>query len=58
MKVSIFYLSNLSLEFWTKVFVAWNLGVDKIVGYAVSYHLKNNEVETSKDGKLVLTSER
>ncbi|KAM0824904.1 hypothetical protein ACQ4PT_069912 [Festuca glaucescens] len=34
-----------------------NESVDKIVGYAVSYHLKNNEVETSKDGKLVLTSE-
>ncbi|CAM0874130.1 unnamed protein product [Alopecurus aequalis] len=34
-----------------------NENVDKIVGYAVSYHLKNNEVETSKDGKLVLASE-
>lgn len=36
-----------------------NESVDKIVGYAVSYHLKNNKVETSnsKDAKLVLTSE-
>lgn len=36
------------------------LDVDKIVGYAVSYHLKHNKVETSnsKDAKLVLTSER
>ncbi|KAK1647867.1 hypothetical protein QYE76_065672 [Lolium multiflorum] len=34
-----------------------NESVDKIVGYAVSYHLKHKEVETSKDGKLVLTSE-
>ncbi|KAF8672924.1 hypothetical protein HU200_049137 [Digitaria exilis] len=35
------------------------LDVDKIVGYAVSYHLKHNKVETSnsKDAKLVLTSE-
>ncbi|KAG8090294.1 hypothetical protein GUJ93_ZPchr0011g28252 [Zizania palustris] len=34
-----------------------NENVDKIVGYAVSYHLKHNKVEISKDGKLVLTSE-
>ncbi|CAO2150781.1 unnamed protein product [Urochloa humidicola] len=36
-----------------------NENVDKIVGYAVSYHLKHNKVETSnsKDAKLVLTSE-
>ncbi|KQJ87390.1 hypothetical protein BRADI_4g10700v3 [Brachypodium distachyon] len=34
-----------------------NENVDKIVGYAVSYHFKNNKVETTKDGKLVLTSE-
>ncbi|WVZ49990.1 hypothetical protein U9M48_001292 [Paspalum notatum var. saurae] len=36
-----------------------NESVDKIVGYAVSYHLQNNKVETStsKDAKLVLTSE-
>uniref|UniRef100_A0ACD5WYU5 Uncharacterized protein n=1 Tax=Avena sativa TaxID=4498 RepID=A0ACD5WYU5_AVESA len=34
-----------------------NENVDKIVGYAVSYHLKNTETEASKDGKLVLTSE-
>ncbi|CAO2146380.1 unnamed protein product [Urochloa humidicola] len=36
-----------------------NENVDKIVGYAVSYHLKLNKVETSnsKDAKLVLTSE-
>jgi hypothetical protein len=36
------------------------LDVDKIVGYAVSYHLKHNKRETtnSKDAKLVLTSER
>lgn len=34
------------------------LDVDKIVGYAVSYHLKHNKVEISKDGKLVLASER
>ena len=34
--------------------------MDKIVGYAVSYHLKHNKIETSnsKDNKLVLTSER
>jgi hypothetical protein len=35
-----------------------NENVDKIVGYAVSYHLKHNKVEISKDGKLVLASER
>ncbi|CAL4978942.1 unnamed protein product [Urochloa decumbens] len=36
-----------------------NENVDKIVGYAVSYHLKHNKVETSnsKDAKLALTSE-
>ncbi|ONM27364.1 AAA-type ATPase family protein [Zea mays] len=36
-----------------------NENVDKIVGYAVSYHLKHNKIETSnsKDNKLVLTSE-
>ncbi|KAF0896218.1 hypothetical protein E2562_019701 [Oryza meyeriana var. granulata] len=34
-----------------------NENVDKIVGYAVSYHLKHNKVEISKDGKLVLASE-
>ncbi|XP_040384586.1 uncharacterized protein LOC102715982 isoform X3 [Oryza brachyantha] len=34
-----------------------NENVDKIVGYAVSYHLKHNKIEISKDGKLVLTSE-
>ncbi|CAD6252756.1 unnamed protein product [Miscanthus lutarioriparius] len=36
-----------------------NENVDKIVGYAVSYHLKHNKIETSnsKDAKLVLTSE-
>ncbi|OEL14540.1 ATPase family AAA domain-containing protein 1-A [Dichanthelium oligosanthes] len=36
-----------------------NENVDKIVGYAVSYHLKHIKVETSnsKDAKLVLTSE-
>ncbi|KAL6653731.1 hypothetical protein ACP70R_008655 [Stipagrostis hirtigluma subsp. patula] len=36
-----------------------NESVDKIVGYAVSYHLKHNKVETtnSKDAKLLLTSE-
>ncbi|CAO2142660.1 unnamed protein product [Urochloa humidicola] len=36
-----------------------NENVDKIVGYAVSYHLKHNKVETSnsKDAKLILTSE-
>uniref|UniRef100_A0A3B6JIY5 AAA+ ATPase domain-containing protein n=1 Tax=Triticum aestivum TaxID=4565 RepID=A0A3B6JIY5_WHEAT len=33
-----------------------NENVDKIVGYAVSYHLKHNKVETSKDGKLIITS--
>ncbi|KAE8816276.1 hypothetical protein D1007_06125 [Hordeum vulgare] len=33
-----------------------NENVDKIVGYAVSYHLKHNNVETSKDGKLIITS--
>ncbi|VAH92090.1 unnamed protein product [Triticum turgidum subsp. durum] len=32
------------------------LDVDKIVGYAVSYHLKHNKVKTSKDGKLIITS--
>ncbi|GJN05090.1 hypothetical protein PR202_ga22691 [Eleusine coracana subsp. coracana] len=36
-----------------------NENVDKIVGYAVSYHLKHNKAETtiSKDAKLVLSSE-
>ncbi|KAG0530860.1 hypothetical protein BDA96_05G223600 [Sorghum bicolor] len=36
-----------------------NENVDKIVGYAVSYHLKHNKIETSnsKDAKLVLASE-
>ncbi|CAD6252768.1 unnamed protein product [Miscanthus lutarioriparius] len=36
-----------------------NENVDKIVGYAVSYHLKHNKIETSnsKDAKLVLTGE-
>ncbi|VAH92069.1 unnamed protein product [Triticum turgidum subsp. durum] len=33
-----------------------NENVDKIVGYAVSYHLKHNKVKTSKDGKLIITS--
>ncbi|VAI03941.1 unnamed protein product [Triticum turgidum subsp. durum] len=33
-----------------------NENVDKIVGYAVSYHLKHNKVETSKDGELIITS--
>ncbi|CAD6255841.1 unnamed protein product [Miscanthus lutarioriparius] len=35
-----------------------NENVDKIVGYAVSYHLKHNKIETSnsKDAKLVLTT--
>ncbi|KAL6907838.1 hypothetical protein ACP4OV_002008 [Aristida adscensionis] len=36
-----------------------NENVDKIVGYAVSYHLKHHRVENTnaKDAKLVLTSE-
>ncbi|AQK48456.1 AAA-type ATPase family protein, partial [Zea mays] len=34
-----------------------NENVDKIVGYAVSYHLNQNKIETSKDAKLVLTTE-
>jgi SpoVK/Ycf46/Vps4 family AAA+-type ATPase len=36
-----------------------NENVDKIIGYALSYHLKHNKPETtnSKDAKLVLTSE-
>ncbi|KAG8090449.1 hypothetical protein GUJ93_ZPchr0011g28675 [Zizania palustris] len=33
-----------------------NENVDKLVGYAVSYHLKHNKVEISKNGKLVLTN--
>jgi len=34
-------------------------GVDKIVGFALSHHLKNKRPEAlSKDAKLVLSSER
>ena len=34
-------------------------GVDKIVGFALSYHLKNKRPEAlSKDAKLVLSGER
>lgn len=56
-----FVLYILSKKFQFKLLLLQTfLDVDKIVGYAVSYHLKHNKVETSnsKDAKLVLSSER
>ncbi|KAG0472157.1 hypothetical protein HPP92_016703 [Vanilla planifolia] len=35
-----------------------NESVDKIVGFALSYHLKHYKVETSKDVKLAISSDR
>ncbi|GJN25796.1 hypothetical protein PR202_gb13671 [Eleusine coracana subsp. coracana] len=62
MKVStslVFFVFYLDKEFQSEFCYSTSLDVDKIVGYAVSYHLKHNKAETtiSKDAKLVLSSE-